>query len=519
MLDHYEFDRKNFNAAVGTREFPADSAATDAHVDYLFGYLNNDELDAKMIVVEHDYVDGDFLQDFASYYVSCHTPYERYCKRLHFFSEYVPRAQFEAIIAGEAKPKHVRRLRKTYLGFIVIKPLPDAIIGRTQLKTYGDDHGRRHYDALVDYDVHLFGVSLRVRSLAFQEQDQALAACATVALWSCFQKTSRLFGTPAPRPPKITMDATMSFFDQRALPSSYLYVEQICSAIRQNGLDPEVYGAAACAEAPVASLIYAHVRMGLPVLLIMQVEELGQHAVTISGYSLREQPIHANESPYGNAPPLIGRRIDEFYAHDDQQGPFSRLLFFAPTCDHELPYFEGKWKRDDGTARRLTPTQIVIPVYQKIRLPYLKALDWVNRINLPIQVIARALDYGELEWDAHLTTTNDYKKQIRKARTLARRRLEYLLTEQQPRFFWRFAAMRGNKIVCELLVDATGFTKSFPLMAINFYDERFATRLAAIAPYASDRLSKPYRILIAREFRNRQGPPTKMPAPTAGEGA
>jgi hypothetical protein len=505
----YKFDRKNFDAAIATSEFDADSAANDAHVDYLFRYLSNAEIGAQTIVVEHDYVDGDFLEDFASYYVTCHTPYKRYCKRLHFFSRDISDAHFDSVITGEASSRDAGRLRKSYLGFIVVKPLPDAIIGRTQLKTYGDDHGRRHYDALVDYDVHLFGLSLRVKSLAFQEQDQALAACATVALWSCFQKTSRLFGTPAPRPPKITMDATMSFFDQRALPSSYLYVEQICSAIRQNGLDPEVYGTAACAEAPIASLIYAYVRMGLPVLLILQVEDLGQHAVAIVGYSLRKQLLHTKESDTENAPPLIGRRIDEFYAHDDQQGPFSRLLFVAPTHDDKQPHFEGNWKRDDGTFRHLTPTQIIIPVYRKIRLPYLKALSWVNKINLPVQAIARALDYGELEWDIQLTTTNQYKRRLRKERALHVARRRMLLKQQQPRFFWRCAATRAGKIVCEILIDATGFTKSFPMIAINYYDERFGAMLAAIAPNAADHLPKPYRLLIAKEFRQRHGSPAK----------
>jgi hypothetical protein len=504
------FSRRTFDVALATPQFPLDAVASDDHADYLYRYLDNVDIRAKTIVKEFEYVDGDFLQDFASYYVSCFTPYDRYCNRVHFFSNEFSRSEFEAIISGMAQPKHLRRFRKSYLGFIVIKSLPDTIIGRTQLKTYGDDHGRRHYRAIVDYDVHLFGVSLRVRSLAFQEQDQVLSACATVALWSCFQKTSRLFGTPAPRPPKITMDATASFFDRRSFPSSGLYVEQICSAIRQNGLDPEVFGAAAMSEAPVASLIYGYVSVGLPVLLIVKVDDRGWHAVTVTGYSLRQELVHHSESLDESALPLIGRRIDEFYAHDDQHGPFARLKFVPATRDNNTPHFEGSWQRDDATPCELVPTQIIVPVYPKIRLAYLQALKWVNEINPSAQAVSQASGIGTLEWDVHLTTTNEYKTAIRRQRPLNERRLQYILTKQQPRFFWRcIARTEGAKPVFELLIDATGFAKSFPVLTLNYHDDTFAGILVAVTPASANLITSELRKLIHEEYRDRNGPVSK----------
>jgi len=38
----------------------------------------------KTIVVERGYVDRDYLEDYAAYYVRCFEPYDRYCSRLHF---------------------------------------------------------------------------------------------------------------------------------------------------------------------------------------------------------------------------------------------------------------------------------------------------------------------------------------------------------------------------------------------------------------------------------------------------
>ena len=82
-----------------------------------------------------------------------------------------------------------------YLGFMVIKPLPGSPIGRTVLRTFERDAprgGRREFTAIRRYTVSLAGLSLSVRGLAFQQQDQGVSACATTALWSALQRN----GTP-----------------------------------------------------------------------------------------------------------------------------------------------------------------------------------------------------------------------------------------------------------------------------------------------------------------------------------
>src|SRR5439155_23260261 len=119
---------------------------------------------------------------FASYYVRCHEHYDRLCSRLHFFAEELTDETLRSLIQGNLSSEQTNSIRHSYLGFVVARPLPSAIIGRTLLKTYPPDEGdRRHYTVVRNYDSHLFGVKLSVRSLPFQEQDSVLAACATVA--------------------------------------------------------------------------------------------------------------------------------------------------------------------------------------------------------------------------------------------------------------------------------------------------------------------------------------------------
>jgi hypothetical protein len=105
------------------------------HPDYFNKYLKSDDIGVKTIVVEHDYIDRDFLEDFSGYYVRCFSDYKRKCTRLHFFSEKFQQADFDLFLE-QFDPDFKNKLEKSYLGFIVIKPLPQTIIGRTCLKTY-----------------------------------------------------------------------------------------------------------------------------------------------------------------------------------------------------------------------------------------------------------------------------------------------------------------------------------------------------------------------------------------------
>jgi hypothetical protein len=59
------------------------------------------------------------------------------------------------------------------LGFIVVKPLPSTVIGRTCLVTYARSEKNRVYPSTQVYDVHMFGIKFQVDSLPFQAGEEA----------------------------------------------------------------------------------------------------------------------------------------------------------------------------------------------------------------------------------------------------------------------------------------------------------------------------------------------------------
>ena len=161
------------------------------------------------------------------------------------------------------------------MGFVVVKPLPETIIGRTCLVTYGSDKNRRHFEAVRDYEANLFGITLKIKSLAYQEQDTVVAACATSALWSVFNSTGRLFQHQIMSPVEISEVACANLpFESRFFPNPGLSPAQMAQAIRSIGLEP--YLITAQNQAVLKSAVYAYLKCKIPMLLGVQIIDVSE---------------------------------------------------------------------------------------------------------------------------------------------------------------------------------------------------------------------------------------------------
>ena len=214
--------------------------ASKIHRTYFEEYFSF--IGARTILAENYYIDHDYLDDYSEYYVRCFAPYRRTCVRLHFFDVPFTSVDFANLLTGEESALAHDILRESYLGFVVVKPLPASFVGRTCLRTYPTENTGRSFPIPREYEANLFGFKLAVTTLAFQEQDSVAAACATSALWAAFQGTGKLFQHTIPSPIQITKAATtLNSTNTRTLPNQGLTIEQMATAIRSLSLEPFGY--------------------------------------------------------------------------------------------------------------------------------------------------------------------------------------------------------------------------------------------------------------------------------------
>ena len=448
-------------------------------IKYIDAYLQS--LNAKCAVVEQKYVDRDFLEDYTRYYSRCFKSYDRSCWRVHFFTtDYSEQNICDALTSGNDDDKV--RLQESYLGFVVIRPLPQTVIGRTCLRPYMEENGR-NYKALCDVSVSFFGVHLTIRCMPFQEQDSTVAACATCALWSAFKVTANFFQHEVYTPGKITELATSHGLSSvRSLPNgSGLTINDVLYAIRHVGLDPVVVraGSETLGESVILGNIYSYLGLGISVVVLGDIvnsegKKIGGHAINVNGYHLIEKGVPR----VGRSSRLRACLIDKLYVHDDQVGPYARAQI-QDDGSH------GRWilKYDDMPEEEMAvkifvPQYLIIPVYQKIRVSYDEVWNCAYQFDAIINVLPDLV--GMLEWDIVLCASNDVKSVVRCSNRIAAGEKLRFLTTGLPKYIWKLTlSYKGDKwaVFC---IDATDAGQGLNVAASIFFSPELPEMINAL---------------------------------------
>jgi hypothetical protein len=458
------FTAENLAIAFSNRLTPPATVREKMHYKYFSEYLGEtgDSLNAKTIVIENKYISKSYLMDYSSYYSTCFSDYDRFCKRVHFFSNEFSEERFIAALK-HTTPEDGNHIWDTYLGYIVIKPLPSLPIGATIVKTYAfTDDNKRFFPTVKEYTVNLFGKELSFQSLAFQEQDSVVGACASSALWSAFHKTSQLFQTPLPSPSDITKSAKNLFQNSgRTFPNSGLDHYQIGSAIESVGLVSELRNGRNFTGRGIGYLkafIYAYNKMGLPVLLGITFPGNGSHLIAVTGYKEPNEISFERTSDIS----LKASKIERLYAHDDQVGPFSKLGFVD---DGKI---ETSWlDPNDKTKRKVAAfDSLFIPLHNKIRLTFENIYSKVAWIDF---YFLKRFPTVEIYWDIYLQLSNEYKKEIHSSDLPEFLKLQ-LLTGPMPKYIWVVKGIINEECVIELLFDATQIASADSCIKINIHN-------------------------------------------------
>lgn len=392
-------------------------------VGYIFNYLET--LNASSVLLELNYIDKDYLEDFSRYYVKRFGNNGHQCARMHFFSTDVHHRQINRILeGGEGTADLVRDLDEAYLGFMIIKPLPKTFIGKTCLKVMSDIHGqleKRKRRLSRNYRVDLFGIELNVHSIAFQEQDKVVAACATTAIWSALHCLKWRDTRSIRSCSEITQNA-INHIDgsSNSFPNKELSNKQILRSLDVEGLRHHSEDLALVAQQAFLATVIGHIDSHLPLLVMGEVfgvkgktknlESYGAgHAITIVGYK-----VENNESVV--------------YVHDDRLGPYARAKLislkkykskrrFVETWALGLQRLSADKESWDAPHELIVPEFLAIPADKKARLPFYYANFTAQIIQIEFKGICNAIGPNEswphLTYDITLREISSIRQEIR----------------------------------------------------------------------------------------------------------
>jgi len=414
---------------------------------YIVRYLSG--LKGKTVLVEHNYIDKDFLLDYAYFYARSFKPHDRFTKRLHFFSESFSEEDFRKVF--DSDKEFLELLSNSYLGFVVVKPIRNPkqneyFIGRTVLKTYPLQDGKEYrYFITNENSISLFGIPLTVQSLPYQTQDSMVAACATTAIWVSLYALNSLFETQRYSPFEITQ-ASVSFPGlERNFPSGGLNIWQMKNYFNSIGMETEFINideneSFSNRKQIIADALKSYLSFGLPVIACIQLRRKKDpflHAVVVSGYRYDQE---------GN--------LKELYVHDDQIGPYSRVI--PKNNDGDFTYWRNDWIGCEGIDE-IFLERLLIPLYPKIRLSFYS----IHKIFLNI----KSRDtYKEYNAELFLQELNPYKNYLL---SQCFKNKYKILTQQFPRFLWIIRIGNKDSPKLDLVFDAISLNVD-PFCIIKF---------------------------------------------------
>lgn len=471
---------------------PSTSILDSKHYKYFEEYLSVEKgIAAKFIVIERRYINRDFLSDYTLYYAKCFEDYPKHCKRLHFFTfkasadEHAFAKMLEYALLHDNK--RTTSFWQNYLGYIVVKPIPITVIGTTVLKTYEPSIGEdiRKYWGCRDYEVNFFGTNQNIHSLAFQEQDMVVSACATTSIWTTLQKSSHVHLSLIKTPNEITIDAgtVESKIGVRTFPNKGLNIRQMCKAIKASGLDPEIrdgdilmpieigdtQSIKTIKNLYIKKLVNAYHPLGIPIIIILLIPEDGKyylHAVTIVG--------HRSKLLSGKKPDeritWRAELIQKLYVHDDKFGPFARVEFLN---NNEI---QTDWTLNHPEKKPTYAQYILIPVYPKVRISYDDIEDIIHSVDFVIYYALQDYFNFDLEWDIRVIQSNVYKAEIKNSH-LDKSQKKVLLTNSFPRFVWIATCSVNNAPLFEFVFDATDVSNNMICREVISYYKIFGNHL------------------------------------------
>ena len=476
----------------------------DQHTATLSGVPS---LHVQTIVVEWEYICNTYRKDYHIYYESGYRNYNKFVSRVHLFHTQFSQISFDnAIIKGNDTAAIRKKIWDGYLGYIVLKPIPNAFIGASCIQDpFLKKTSYQHTSISVVEKLHLFGKELEVKGLSFQARDVAISVCATSALWMAFHKTKEIFNTPHPSAAEIRQLIGPNPDGTRVFPAatSGISIRQIANAIEGVGLVSEIrmkppdmnarqgdlYNSAFF-DRSAKRIIYAYAsHLHLPILIgytdnidrnTLASEDFNvadHHLVTLAGFQQDSPSSFLKLSKAFDKDYLaFGDEMRCLFVHNDTAGPYIPILF-----QEDKEHVTVSLPKGDKLVDIVT---LIVPVLPAIRVNFEDVSQVVREINIFAKKAIRKIyqnseTKNKIVWEVYVDRMTHYKERIRKEKHNSELKRRILYTSY-PEYIWiariyQVGARNSATLLCDIIFDATDSPASFCCFQVNYYDDVFKT--------------------------------------------
>lgn len=384
--------------------------------------------DSIYLNAETNYVDKVYRDSYYHYYSSKLFAYQRNCIRISLFNDKVDSSDFWDKDMTE-------KLRKNYLGFIVLRPTPPHLIGRSVISPLA----KRDSDFVTCksiFQTTANGQKFKIEGFPHSSQDNETITCAETTIWALMEYFSSKYSEYSPVLPSKIIKTLAHVSSERQVPSKGLNIAQMSFALREFGFGTRIYGKVQYGN-DFESILNCYIESGIPLIIAMQNGRNIGHALLAIGREHLSNDQIDTASHIGINDPQLNSLISNKNIEILDIDSIERDIIFV---DDNLPVYQ-RAKLSQPAIHYPDPnwhlcriTYFIAPLYTKIYLEAFQAKSYIIRFLLtgpfPLN------DGTKIVLRCYLASSRSFKDKVSRNKGIGRDLKALLLETSMPKFIW-----------------------------------------------------------------------------------
>ncbi len=440
FVDSIKNSNKTKKSVLKDLGLPVDISDSNEEITNFFLTLRED----LTVIVETDYVDKVYRDSYYNYFSTKLKDYQRNCIRVSLFE---PNVISDFDLTKDQK----KMMQSCYLGFVILRPLVKARIGRNVISPKAKKNGNDLAICEAPIKATCLGYKLSVKGFPHSSQDGEMMTCAETAVWEIMEYFGNKYAMYSPILPSNITSALEQALSHRMLPSVGLSYNEMSQALKKFGMASVIYDQQ---NQKARQIFTCYIESGFPLAVSLETTETDVsddegHAVVCIGRKNVPRSIVNDFNPIkmdnNKSYYLWNECLNSFIFNDDNYPCYQVTNYDNPTG----------YYNDDFKGAKIT--NFIVPLHPRIYMDAENAI-WVSNV-----IITGIIDPPENSViRTFLTSNRSYKEYIVRNEDFSEEEKGALLTLDMAKFVWvteiadkeSFLDYKANGII---LIDATGY--------------------------------------------------------------